>query len=813
MSLPTEVMNISQWTHSHSVGELKRPKHSDYRPGKCLSFSEVERIVAASHGVLRMGFYVTDEDPYILGDIDHLSDPMDKEAVASELPIEFANLLFNKGLYSEVSPSGKGIRFIAKLPDVATKQSLTGQYFKNKFEMEMDPESGLRRESQINIGRPWQTITCNETPYSSGKVGVLQLEDIEDLYKLKFKSDDPLDDVDQIPDDETDEKLPSTNEVLERLRMLPWDHNPRLMRAYRIIFGEEYTPYEYWLKVLMALSDFVSKSPNKNMDQVLCLEELDKWSAKDKERYKGPQDIANKWKSFQRKENKISYHTLFALSHAITLRWPVAKLPSAKQKEAGITDPIPIVTEYKNFLALINFYDLKLHRDTHTSTKVYISGDEDVTKRYFTHMDVEGHYDKYHGPWEEKSLIAKLHIMCQDHGMIGISHPVVKQHVINWLSQMSREIDLVLKFFDTPFEKLPARYQENKQFRPVTDIDYIFSCLDINFQTPDRARELSLYKKYYKSWLMGIPRGLYKMWKDHMNNCILLLTGPEQVYKTTHFKRLLPRFLREQQVGFTPHGFSTEAAVRDVTKLAAACTVLVWDEIEQYLNAETESNFKKLLDNNPIQVIDKYNTLASYIRPVAIYGATSNKNQFRLSDSGNRRIFHIPVNKVDTNKLDTVNWWVLINDLRDEMLAHKGPLPPWLLSEEELQFQAILHGNIKAKNELDIMLEEVFDLETPFDPELDANGDIIGYDFRTSERLKTLTDVVPIINRMPNSMGKVRRPAMQRSLRRILGQWTGTMRTPKQFSGRNTQVLRQGEVQYDGRVKYILPETKVRTQW
>ena len=145
-------------------------------------------------------------------------------------------------------------------------------------------------------------------------------------------------------------------------------------------------------------------------------------------------------------------------------------------------------------------------------------------------------------------------------------------------------------------------------------------------------------------------------------------------------------------IALTTHGFKANNDMRDIVKIASSNMVVVWDEIEQYLDATTESNFKKVLDGNPQKFIDKYETNASTYVPLSLYGATSNKREFRLSDDGSRRIFHIPVTWVDTDTMDCICWHKLINILKREYdeLVENG-FTPWMLTESQLQQQSQLH--------------------------------------------------------------------------------------------------------------------------
>lgn len=810
ISIPSELLAIKQWTISHSLSDLKRPLDSLYRHGGAWDYHKAKRQ-AGEHK--RIGFYVTPEDPYILGDIDHVDHPMDREYIASTLPMGFCDLLFNHSVYSEASPSGNGIRFIARLKDTETKAQLIGDYRKNRDPLgfsstEVYPEGHLKagqpvkREAQLNIGRPWQTITGNTTPYSSNRISVITLDMVQELFNFKLKSDQEVVGTDyRPPPDLSGSELPSLQEIVQALRQLPWDENPRIQRAFKLTFEEEYSSYEYWLKVLMAVSDYASRLANPN-DVNICLEEIVKWSAKDEAGFESEEDVINKWESFFRQEMKVTYHTLLSLVWYNSLHWPQVKPLSKKQIQAGVTTSTPLVAQYANFKAMIDFYGLKLYRDANNPHKMYIDGDYDIIEKYFRSLETRYYHGKYHGPWTHKTLATKFNAMCQDHGYVNVTMANMAQNIAIWAGEIYKTVDLVKLYFDTPYDQLLPEYRDEETIIAASSVEFLYDCLDIDHLTNDPAKEEAIYFKYYKSWLMGIARNIFYPKSQHMNNCVLLLTGPEQVRKTSHFKYILPEFMREERVAFTTHGFANEGSVRDVTKLASTNNVIVWDEIEQYLDSDTESNFKKLIDNNPVKIIDKYEVLDTFLRPIAVYGGTSNKQEFQLSDTGSRRLFIIPVKWVDTDAMTKVNWWKVINDLKDEIIAAPAEEPPWLLSEEQLQFQSLLHSKVTTKSSLDLIIDDMFDF----------NSEWVGhsrrrlpedFDFNDSSYMWTAAAISKRVRRSGIS-DKFTRKHLINVLKRACSKWTETTRKTRTFDN-STVVIKKGVTIYGGRDKFWMP--------
>lgn len=496
------------------------------------------------------------------------------------------------------------------------------------------------------------------------------------------------------------------------------------------------------------------------------------------EAFSSDEDVSNTWQSFKTGKEKISYKTLFRLSYYSQLVWPRPKKQSKEEKERGVPRA-PLTTEYVNFKALLEYFNINLIRDSTDKNLVYITGDEDALEEYFELFNVDVHYDKYWGPLDKDTMVPGFHIFCQAFQFYGISHSVIQQFIKNYLAESRQRINMVREYFDTPFDKLPEDYKENSLRYEVSDVDFMYSALEIDYMTDDPEAEDEIYRRYYSCWLMGFVRNLYHPHDLHQNNCILLLTGKEQVRKTSHFRFLFPSFFRNK-ISFPSHGFGDEAGMRDIAKISSQNLLLVWDELEHVLNAKTESNFKKVLDNIPQTVIDKYEVVPTIFRPVSVYGATSNLREFKLGQEGSRRLFHIPVKWVDTDKIGSVNWHGLVAKLKkemDEALA-KGDVP-WLLSEDELTYQRELHTTLRAKTTLDYILLEAYAFgEKDGMAEFIRRGRIPNVTSiqAKNNRLLTTRDVFTSLERMALGNHNISYPAMEKTLERLCGEYTRTQR-------------------------------------
>lgn len=790
--LPEELKKIRQWTYSFSEKELKRPTHTKYTPEGGLNYEEALEKAGPQRYV---GFYATLSDRYLLLDIDHVENPNDPW---SELPVDLADFIRSNPTYVESSPSGKGIRAIFKLHGSNPKRDIDGSYVKYRGEWpDASPED--QREAQINFGPPWQTITGNSLPWAVSEIAEVTLDNLQGLFPIRVKTEREAPLVRNVTQEPPKDTL---SDVAKVLMTIPLDQNPRIKRTFKQIFNVPYTHYDFWVKILMALHNY-GMLADKNIE---CLELAIQWSKTDTTHFESEEDVAKHWRSFSSKEEIISYKTLFRVGYGIRLFWPVPKKRSQTEIKKNIA-PKPMISEYLNFKSLIDYYDLRFFRDSDNPNLVYLTGDQDILEKYFIMYNVECHYSKYYGPFTTDTLIPAFHIMMQQIGFRGLSHNQTKTFIKNYLAETRQTVNMIRMYFDTPYDKLPEEYKTDQVYHETTTFDKLFSCLMIDYSSDDKETEYELYKAYYKKWLMGLIRSLYYRETLNISSCVMLLTGPEQIRKTSHFRFLLPPFMKDK-IAFTTHGFSTDAAMRDVSKLSSTNLIMVWDELEQYLNSDTESNFKKIIDGNPQKIIDKYEVVDKVIQPIAIYGATSNQTQFNLGSEGSRRLFHIPVKWVDTDSMKKICWHKLINDLKTEAeWGMKIGQVPWMLNEKQLEIQRRFHSRIRAKNSIDMMLEEVFDFSNPI-TYVNGGHSLTGIKSIQSDksgRLMTTKEVNDLLIRAGFSMTNVKRPALVRSLERLCGEYTGTSAKAKELTHPVCHIKKGLATQHQYK-KWVMPE-------
>lgn len=700
--IPQELRDLNQWTYSFSTAELKRPTHTDYKHNGALCFADA--LLSAGFDRF-IGFFPTFEDPIVLLDLDNIKNPNDPW---DELPPKLSIMLKNAGTYSEISPSGKGLRFLLKLNDANEKSLLGG---KNFYSCELE-NAKQAKKVQMNIGPPWMTITQDVTDYSVDNISVVSLDDLDRVFRLKYKvtklNKAPLTSIEPT----RSLTVPRLNEIKAKMLDIPLDQNDRVVRGYEEMTGQSYQHYQFWNHVLMALHHYATIT-----DQVVeCFNLADEWSQCDPEHYKNSNDIRKHWESFDtKKDTKITFRSIFGIYNACHLVWP-KPMPQTDTERMHNRPRRPKQKYYSNFQAMLKFYDVKLYRDSADRNMFYITGDKDIVGPYFLSGKARLHFSKYYGPFDIRTLSYSMIQMLQEEGFGDVTHKQANDHISMWVSGQTKTIDLIRLYFEIPFSQLSEEYKGNARYLATSDFKALWNCITLDYLTEGEEQifnEYCLYRSMFKKWLFGYIRAVYPAGMSFSNNSILVLTGKEQIRKTSFFRYLMPPQIR--QLAFTTHGFTTETDKRDIVKLASNNRILVWDEIEQFLNYKSESSFKKILDGLPQTLIDKYEVSASVFVPIAIYGGTSNKRKFQLSRSGNRRLFHIPVKWVDTEAMSNLCWHPIMIELRNDYLeSSKLFSTPELLTPNELSIQGGLIYEISEQTNLEYMLKEIYDFDVPF---------------------------------------------------------------------------------------------------
>ena len=160
-----------------------------------------------------------------------------------------------------------------------------------------------------------------------------------------------------------------------------------------------------------------------------------------------------------------------------------------------------------------------------------------------------------------------------------------------------------------------------------------------------------------------------------------------------------------------------------------------------------------------------------------------------LSEDGTRRLWIIPVGKIDTSAALRINLHRLYTDLRKEFREEfsKGRMP-WLLTQEEINQLNGLNQAFAAQSDLDLVLEELWPVGNGKMPE-DYLDDV---DVARDKGPKTLNSSQVRAILALHGYNRTKPAAVEHALKRFCTRWTG-IPAGKQVNNKN-RVIQDGRV-------------------
>lgn len=767
-NIPEELAGLKQWCEC----EGKRPK---------LKVNDIEKakpLYELTPGK-SVGIILSKDTEYAVIDIDApkavkefiktFEDKQDIEdavykAVLQKLPIELQEIVYST--YSELSLSRAGVHTVIKVDKSALPQK---SYIK-----------GTKFSGQLSLTNNFMVMTGDKLSNCPDTIVEVPTETILQIFEQQAE----ISAVEQPESFEAMEQLPSLQLVEHALNLCPMDQNGYLQKVYKEVTGQVYEHYNYWLIIGMALHDYSIKAGQNARVYSLFLA----WSQLDEVAYAGEDDVEATWASFGNSNENITYKTLMRFASLLEYNYPRTRI--IKGKKTGV----PINVEYVNFEYLLNRHNIKLYDSG--SYGFFLTGDKEILDKYFR---VPGMRDLfgYLGPFSRQQLCGSTLRLCQDSRYRDLGSTAAL--VDTWLTTPKEELDFFKLWLDTPEEELPEELQYTytptgkchiSKFNNNSTFDYILSCIDWNTDEQDeRLSKKMLFKTFMQ--LIKFHENIETPFTD--NGGFLAFIGPENTYKTTFFKMLLPQplsFLRKE----LNMPVASDKGIRDFIRYLGTRAIVQIDEFEGFLDQKKFGPIlKAVISGNDMSLTDIFQTNETDMPRRAIIVGTSNEKKHILSANGSRRMWWCAVNKIDTQALLNFNWHKFYKDLRDEFRieVNKGETP-WLLSRKDTMIVTERNNKMAAKNEVDLVLEEVFPYDEP----------INYFDGTANVRKMSTLDVRRYISMTADMI--VSLPSLERALERFCGIYTGTQeKQASKYSGQKQKLI----------VKGMLYEMKTNTDW
>lgn len=761
LHIPLPLRNLPQWvTYS---GLIKKDGSLDKKPLQKVNEPESHLLFREAYETGFYGFAPTKNDKVLLIDIDHNID-------LTKLPSTLSKWIKTNNPYIEISPSGKGLRILARTVSKEVKKNIISKYAKSKIK-------GF--DGQITIHGHYQTFTNN---YLQGKEIPVMFQSIfDELFAIKYVETKGTI-IDFESKKEVTSVVPFDIEVIEKQIMsFPLNQGERIKRIYKNTFGEEYEHYQYWVTIGMGLHELGSKF--NPMVLLECKLLFLKWSRLDVESYVDEKDVLSHWDSFAKKKKNITYASILKLFRNLEFTWPYPRF--IQKKNTGLPD----ILEYQNFEYLLKHYNITYTLDV-VSKKGYITGDQDTLDKY-----------SIPNPASKDQLITSFYSMAIDNHFRKYSLQASRAHTLHWISQQASKNSVNI-FKEWILSDLEPYNSEEAQ---VSTLDYIWSCISISKHY--KIFE-PLFKRFFYIFFMNIIKSHFYegIYDDHAG--MLLLIGPENSHKTTFFKMLFPEQFREF-VADLFENLETPASIRDANKIASNNLIIVINEFDSIYNASNDAKFKMFLTDRKSTFIDKYMVDETKCFKYAIPAGTTNSTTIKFGRDGTRRIMSVFIQFINTNKLAKVNWHLFYKNFYEKeykpALAKTSNTLPWILKPNEINELQKLNNDHSAKSSLSMYIRSIFDFYAPFSLE-----GVKSIQTDDSGLVLSLAEIEIRINaylRMNQIKYSFTRAHLSHVLKDLLGYWTDTRFKAVQRDANPKCLISDGLATQGQYKKYLVPPT------
>lgn len=237
------------------------------------------------------------------------------------------------------------------------------------------------------------------------------------------------------------------------------------------------------------------------------------------------------------------------------------------------------------------------------------------------------------------------------------------------------------------FNPIRKYFQENKS-ENTNAIDNYVNCIEPNNEYNNWA---------FKKWIVGaVHNWLSDIYEPKVCPLTLVLCGQKQgTGKTSFFRELLPIELRDY-LAETKIDLNNKDSVFNLTK-----NLIVLDDEFGGLATRDVKDFKKMADTNIIDMRLPYGSIYSKFKRRASLSGTSNENNILKDVTGNRRILPLRVEKIDYNKMISIDKDSLWKEAHE---LYKGGFDWKIYTDKDVDYLSI-----NTMSNVDVIpIEEIF---------------------------------------------------------------------------------------------------------
>ncbi len=716
------------------------------------------------------GIKINKHTDLIAFDIDDKEAKLGKrEFDISRLSDEFKTFMMEHDSYTEISPSGCGVRILMRCEN---KDDLPGR-------ANLSKELCIGGELFMNSG--YVTITGDQI---SG-TGIFTIKP-EELKKWYLQSEVKTKIID-FPKQSLKPGIPSLRTTLDALNTCFLDQRSRVKTVYKTIIGQEYNHYDYWLKILSACHDYAIKS-NQMTGIVSAVVE---WSKTDKEAFQSEEDIIKHWSSLSQKESNITFHTLFKFAQMLKFQWP----QEVFDKDGNPTNK-PLINSCKNFQYMMDYYNVGICQDIFNNN-FYIKADEEILKTYFFDKGESKEYFGMIGPFTVDTLKFKFWAVSQENGYANATFSTISPLFSAYLVDNVKIVNMLKLWLDTPENELSEDMVEENTDTSKSNLEYLLSCIKF-----DAMQNLELATKYFDTFFFEMMMPLYNLKRKYsQRSFMLVMTGPENCRKTTFFSMLFPANLRRQFVTNSTETLGGAKSIRDFATSLVTSALVVTDEFEIFYNQKNDSLFKTYVTSDVIDYVPIYEKTMRKEFKNAVLAGTTNKRSLAFEQDSNRRLAMIDVRFIDTDAMESINWHYFYRSyIAKGKEAMINGIHSWKLPEETIRSQYDANEEFRAQSNLEIILRETFDFDMKiYKKPVDYDkGDI-----QRNHELSKISDIIGAVKQKYPTL-PIKPAELKHLLKRLCGKYTGT--SNKQKGLKNSYgVIKNGIITQGQWVKYVMP--------
>lgn len=773
-NIPADLSMTKQWKLCYKLGQVidgipletpKRPINGPTVTSNCDILANVVSTDPEQH----FGFCFSPDDEFIGIDIDNLPENF----TLKDIPEEISTTLQHFPTYVEISPSGRGLHAIYRTNKSLLKHRAAADKGVNGF-------SGavyIRNQFLTFTGHvftplciPTKTISAVDAHDFERRV--LKASNVTPLPTARFEAPTGLraDTPSLIQIKQWLDRIPAT------LSDHPLQH--RFYNVYRTFTPPVESPsdYDHWRMVAAAVHYASALLGDIEGGCVL----FDEWSANDQDNYSGSAAARKKYFDNPPKfdGSDITHWTLAKLSHAAVPVWPYP-LQIKVRGDVKTIYHLPSASNVHNFKAMIEHMNLNL-RQNEVTKEISVAGNKILIDQHFKNVHTK------------EALETGVLSLCHDNYFQQIG-PGTANSFAKWMAlNTTHTFNPIKEWIDN--EPVYDPDKEPSYFNQLFDTLAIPSHELVNRQ---------LYRTYLRKSLMGIIRAHYYRGQYSATTGIIILQGPEQTYKSTWVRQLLPFELR-QYIFNSQAKLGKNANIKEIQLETGVCQIWLRDEVEEIL-AGGDAALKNLLVQETDAYRPLYGTTPIIVPRKCIFFGTTNVQELPITDDGSRRIQIIPVINCDTEAQAKIPMVRVFKELLYEFERTKeDQYNLWTLSKDEIALTNSINTNSrKADQDADVYLKETFDFNSTFNlyDYCGKNGAI--------DRKKTLT-IQQIIQDIKMSMSVTLSPKqLKHALKRQCGNWTGTYHENLAV---NSMYIEKGCATYkkaDGKIGFaawILPE-------